>query len=117
MNGTPDRVIRISSERKWPERIVFDTSAPMPRVTATASPVQVNPAQETAAVIPDRAREALAQLQIPDAPQMQMDRPKKQEEKQEARRWQKFAKKHVARPPLRIARHSQYAWFGGRMWW
>jgi hypothetical protein len=55
----PSPAIRIHSERKWPERIVFDTSAPMPRVATDASSVQGNPVQQTAAVIPDRAREAL----------------------------------------------------------
>ena len=54
----PSPAIRIHSERKWPERIVFDTSAPMPRVATDASSVQGNPVQQTAAVIPDRARSA-----------------------------------------------------------
>lgn len=110
---TPRPVIRISSERKWPERVVFDTNAPMPRVVTAASSVQVNPVQQTAAVIPDRAREGLARLPIPDGARMQANRPKKQE----ARRPQRIARRHIARPPLRIARQSEYAWFGGRMWW
>lgn len=38
---TPRPVIRIYSERKWPERIVFDTSTPMLHMAAAASPVQV----------------------------------------------------------------------------
>lgn len=114
-------VIRISSERKWPERIVFDTSAPMPRVATAAISAPVKAVQQTATVVPDRAREALAQLQVPAGAQTQAERPKKQE----ARRQQKFAKRHIAppptrivtRPPIRIARQSQYAWFGDRMWW
>ena len=50
----PPPAIRIHSERKWPERIVFDTSAPMPRVATDASSVQGDPVRQTA-VIPDRA--------------------------------------------------------------
>jgi hypothetical protein len=109
----PSPAIRIHSERKWPERIVFDTSAPMPRVATDA--VQGNPVQQTAAVIPDRAREALARLQISDVVQITAGSPKKQEAR--AQRQQEIAKRRVARPVLRVARTPQYAWFGGRMWW
>ena len=117
----PRPVIRIYSEHKWPERIVFDTSAPMPRSATAASSVQVNPVQESAAAAPDRAREAMAQLQTPDGTRMQEKRPKMPE----ARHRQKIARRHferpplwvVARPPLRITRQSQYAWFGRSMWW
>jgi hypothetical protein len=111
----PSPAIRIHSERKWPERIVFDTSAPMPRVATDASSVQGNPVQQTAAVIPDRAREAQARLQISDVVQITAGSPKKQEAR--AQRQQKIAKRRVARPVLRVARQPQYAWFGGRMWW
>jgi hypothetical protein len=106
-------VIRIYSERKWPERIVFDTSTPMQPVAAAANLDHVSPAEQTVAVTPGRAREALAQLQTTDVIQMQASRPKKPD----AHRQQKIAKGHFARPRLRIPRSSQYAWFGGRMWW
>jgi hypothetical protein len=51
----PPPAIRIHSERKWPERIVFDTSAPMPRMATAASSVEVNPVHQRATIIPDRA--------------------------------------------------------------
>ena len=111
----PSPTIRIHSQRKWPERIVFNTSAPMPHVATDASSVQGNPVQQTAAVIPDRAREALARLQISDVVQITAGSPKKQEAR--AQRQQEIAKRRVARPVLRVARQPQYAWFGGRMWW
>lgn len=113
VTDTPNHVIRISSERKWPERIVFDTSTPMPVVAAAANPDHVDPVQRTDVVTPDRAREALAQLQAPDVIQMQASGSKKPD----AQRQRKIAKRHVARPTLRFARSSQYGWFGGRMWW
>ena len=110
--ASPTSVIRIYSERERPERIVFDTSAPVPRVAAT-NPVDVNRAQQTAVVSPSpsRAREAMAQLKTPDP--VQATKPSKPD----AQRRQKIAKRNLA-PPPRIARRSQYAWFGGRsMWW
>jgi hypothetical protein len=103
-------VIRIHSERKWPERIVFDTSAPMPHVAAAVGSLQVKH-DETAAIIPDRAREALAQLQSPNSTETQAKR-----KKQETRPLQKLARRHVARPPPGFARWPQYAWFGDRVW-
>lgn len=55
-------VIRIHSERKWPERIVLDTNAPMPVTVAKAD----NAAGQDAALAqtPSKAgvQEALAQL-------------------------------------------------------
>jgi hypothetical protein len=111
--GVPSPVIRVHSERKWPERIVLDTSAPMPHVAVVASPTPTDPVRPTAIIIPDRTREALAQLQAPTEPQMQAKPPKQPE----AHRQQKMAKRHVARPPVRPAHQWQYAWFGGRMWW
>ena len=66
-------------------------------------------------------RGAMAQLQTPDGARMHEKRPKMPE----ARHRQKIARRHferpplwvVARPPLRITRQSQYAWFGGGVWW
>ena len=108
-------VIRISSERKWPERIVFDTSAPMPHVVAAARQAALDPTRQAAVIIPHGVREARAQLQASDVIQMHAAMPKKQSAS--APRQHKITKRHVARPPLGIARQSQYAWFGGRMWW
>jgi hypothetical protein len=50
----------------------------MPLAATAASSVEANPVQETAAVTPDRAREALAQLQTPGSTQMQAKMPKEQ---------------------------------------
>lgn len=59
--------MRIHSERKWPERIVFDTSVPTvkPAMVAEAQPAAA-PTAEIAAVAPKaRVREAFAQLMPP----------------------------------------------------
>jgi len=111
----PSPIIRIHSERKWPERIVFDTSAPIPHLNLAAIPAHEKPAQQTTAVVSDSAREARAQMETSDLIQTQVTGPKKLEVS--ARRQQKMASRHVARRPFRVARQSQYAWHGGRMWW
>ena len=107
----PTPIIRIVSERKWPDRIVFDTGASMPRVVTAASPDTID---KPAADDPARARDAFAQLQTSD--QVQVASQKKPEARMQ--RQQRIARRHVARRPSpRIASQSQYAWFGGRMWW
>ena len=111
----PPPIIRIHSERKWPERIVFDTSAPIPRLDLAAIPAHERPAQQTNAVVSDLVREARAQMETSYLIQTQVTGPKKLEVP--ARRQQKMASRHVARRPFRVARQSQYAWYGGRMWW
>jgi hypothetical protein len=60
--------IRIHSERKWPERIVLDTNAPMPAppVRVAEGPLaQPVPAEDAAKA---RTREAFAQLPPDQAP-------------------------------------------------
>jgi len=109
--ATPAPVIRVYSERQWPERIVFDTSAPLPRVAAT-NPVDLEPAQPTALVSPSRAREAMAQAKAPDPIRAQATKPNKPD----AQRQRKIARRSP--PPPWIAHRSQVAWFGSRsMWW
>jgi hypothetical protein len=68
-------IIRIKSARKWPEKVVLDTSQP----TITLPPVEESPAAQSAWLPPDEAGdqsnlEALAQLQ-PDTPSAAVDHP------------------------------------------
>jgi hypothetical protein len=102
--------IRIHSDRKWPERIVFDTSAPIIRVIQSADADIVDPPAPPppAGVIPPDLREVLAQLQTPEAGQLK--RPKS--DPQEPKRQRRIARKHLARPVLLAARRTQYDWFG-----
>lgn len=103
-------LIRIHSVQKWPERVVLDTSAPMPRMIADTSPLQTDPALAAAAAS-DHARNALAQMQTSDAAPSQAAGAKRQEA---ARHRQRVATRRVTRP---VYQQPQYAWFGGRMWW
>jgi hypothetical protein len=74
-------VIRIHSERKWPERIVFDTSVPTIVPAQIASSEQRTPLPGTASdvSVKERGREALAQMQPSDTKQLQPSSPKKRE--------------------------------------
>ncbi len=105
-------LIRIHSIQKWPARMVFDTSAPMPGVIVAASPTQTDPTPQTAAAIPDRVGNAMAQAQTSDVVQPQAASPKRQEAVRH--RQQRVANRRVTRP---MYRQPQYAWFGSRMWW
>src|SRR5215471_8529654 len=66
-SGSDLPAVRIRSERKWPDRIVIDTSIPMPAptVVAKADVAPVPPAVSDSKV---RAREAFAQLPDPNQP-------------------------------------------------
>ncbi len=68
-------IIRIKSARKWPEKVVLDTSQP----TITPSAVEEPPAAQSVGLPPDEAGdqsnlEALAQLK-PDTPSAAVDHP------------------------------------------
>ena len=106
--------IRIHSDRKWPERIVFDTGAPMVRVTqAAATGDAVPPAPPPpAGVLPPDLREALAQMQPSDVSPPQPPKQAKQEPKHQ----RKLVRRQIARPVLLAARRSPNDWFGPGIW-
>jgi hypothetical protein len=111
--GTHSAVIRIHSDRKWPERIVFDTNLPtiIPAQIAnteanSAAPATVGPAKA-------RELEAFAQLQPSDAKQLQRSDPEKREPKLQRQR--KIAKHAASRTRL-VARQPQLGWFGYGIW-
>ncbi|MBI5265492.1 MAG: hypothetical protein HY852_27170 [Bradyrhizobium sp.] len=110
-------VVLIHSDRKWPERVVYDTGL------ATIVPPQVEtivppPVEKTEAKVPvmradaspdTRARETLARLQPSDAKQLQLSDAKKRERLQHQR---KIAKRRAAllRGPPRFG-------FDNYIWW
>jgi hypothetical protein len=109
-------VIRIHSDRKWPERVVYDTSVP------TVIPAQITntdasvPTPATVADISAKAqvREAFAQMQPSDAEQLQRSKPKTPEPKLQRKR--KIAKRHVAPSMVLVARQPQFGFFGNSIW-
>jgi hypothetical protein len=94
--------IRIYSDQKWPERIVYDTSVTMVRSAPAANPEAAGSAPPMISVASPKLREALAEL-----PQ-QPANPKKPQHK--------FAKKHAAKPVWLAARRSPFGWFGPTIW-
>jgi hypothetical protein len=62
-SGSDLPAVRIRSDRKWPERVVFDTSAPMvSAVTLAKAAAPVEPTLAEASAAKARVRAAFAQL-------------------------------------------------------
>jgi hypothetical protein len=107
---TEHPAIRIHSDRKWPERVVFDTNRPTivpphtASVTASAPPPVAAEAGDKA-----RGRNAFASLESSDHKQAQSSDPAKLEKKLQRKR--RIAKRHVA-PPMMIAQQPQFGFFG-----
>lgn len=100
-DGGPDKpIIRIHSDRKWPERVVFDTSLPTIVPASTAKAEAVRPASAEASP-KARVREAFAQF----AP----SEPKKPEAKPQRKR--KIAKARVGPPTILVAQQPRFGFF------
>ena len=112
--GVDKSIIRIHSDRKWPERVVFDTNQPtiVPAPTTTAS-VQV-PATVAEVSVKVRVRDSFAQLQPPDQSQVQLTEPKQPEKPVQRKR--KVAKRKAAPPVMLVAQQPQFGLFGNNAW-
>jgi hypothetical protein len=106
-------VIRIHSDRKWPDRIVYDTSVlTIIPTQATGGEVGVHaPAMIAEASVGTREREAFAQLRSSDAKELRPPNPKIREPK-----LRRSHKKRPAPPLILIARYPRFDWFGNRVW-
>ena len=109
--------IRIHSEMKLPERVVFDTSVP-----AITRPVEAVTAEGAAPTPPSagdvgaKARQAFAQVQPSDLSTSKLSDSKRPGLKPAHSR--KSETRRAAAPrKVRLARNPQFDWFGGRMWW
>jgi hypothetical protein len=102
--------IRIHSDRKWPARVVFDTSAPtiVPAPTQTASVAPAAAAPERVADVSTKvtARDAYAQLTPADL--------KKPETKPAHKR--KVAKRRPGPPTMLVAQRPQFGLFANNIW-
>lgn len=94
-------VVRIYSDQKWPERIVYDTSVTVVRSAPAANSEAAGSAPPTIAVASLKLRDALAELPQPA-------NPKKPQHK--------FVKKHAAKPVRLATRRSPFGWFGPTIW-
>jgi len=106
-------VIRIHSDQKWPERVVYDTYLPTVTVAPVASTESLAAPATTAEVSAEaRVREAFAKLQPSSANKLPPSAPKGSATTQPKR---KVAKKH-APPLLRLVEQPQFGFYGRRFW-
>jgi hypothetical protein len=108
--------IRIHSDRKWPERVVFDTSTPVVPTTPAASDRNIEAslaaAAQPASSALAKAGDALAMLPRTDSRGPEAARQDPQQSKVAARPARKKARPHI----LPASPSSQFAWFGFRPW-
>lgn len=106
--GVEKSFLRINSDRKWPERIVFDASIPtvVPAPAATAEKAVRLPATDMVADVSAKVRDAFAQFEPPDQ--------KKPEPKTHLKR--KIAKKHLAPPRVLVAQQPRFGFFANNIW-
>lgn len=112
-------VIRIHSDRRWPERVEFDTSTPM---IAPAPARLAESAVPTDAGAPSRLRDTFAQLQTTQA---QTPEPKKPEPKLQPKRRivasktvanRTVAKNQAGQPMMLVAQQPHFGFFSNTMW-
>jgi hypothetical protein len=109
-------IIRIQSNQKWPERVVFDTSLPAisPAQTAAVVPVQ---APTRVADVSAKVREAFAQVQPSDSAQLQPAAAKTPAPAVPVTQKRKIAKKHPAPPMVLVAQQQRpFGFFGNNTW-
>lgn len=113
-------VIRIHSDRKWPGRVVYDTSLPRiipPQIATDKHSISLPPAVATDVSVGGdgaRERQALAQMQPSDAKQLRPSNPKKREPK--LQHLAKITKRHMLPQRFLAARQPQFGWFGDSFW-
>ena len=109
-------VIRIYSDRKWPERIVYDTNLPtiVPNPVATAEKIVQEPEIVVEASSDAKEREAFAMLPTPSADRLQPSAARMQEPR--PRHHSKIVKKRAPAPRVVMARHQQFGWFERSFW-
>jgi hypothetical protein len=109
-------VIRIHSDRKWPERIVFDTTLPtiVPVQTAIVEDRVPSPKRVTDLAVKEREREAFALMQLSNAKRLEPSVPERREMKPQRQR--KIVKRHVMPRSLLVARQPQFGWFDNTTW-
>jgi hypothetical protein len=121
--GVDKSIIRIHSDRKWPERVVFDTSRPTEVPAQIASVAASATTQKTVADMSTatRTREAFAQLPLDPKPAQSAAGAKpersaaiKPEAKPQPKR--KIAKRRAAPPMVLVAQQPQFGFFGNNTW-
>lgn len=111
-------VVRIRSDQKPPERVVYDTSLPTivpPVVTAQAATPPALAVTPVVAGIPAQARvrETFAQF----VPEAKKPEPQVQQRKRKVAKVRSAPPMQFGQPPqMRVAQQSHYGFFGGPNW-
>jgi hypothetical protein len=116
-NAPTDRsMIRISSDRKWPERVVFDTSSPTVAAVQTAKADVPAAAQAAVAEIPAKVRVSAAFAQMPasEPKTVEASDPLKPHAKPQQKR--RVARKRASPPMVLVARQPQFSFFANNTW-
>jgi hypothetical protein len=107
-------LIRIHSDEKWPERIVYDTSLEtIVPVVAASEPTTIAPEKVAEAASGTKVREAFAMLP-PSVEGSLVLHARTQILK--PRHHRKSTRKHAAAPMIAMARNQQFGWFGRNGW-
>ncbi len=101
-------VIRIYSDRKWPERVVFDTNLPTIVPQQTATILVRAPAQTTVADVSAKSRA------LQSFAEFKPSEPKKPEPKPVHKR--RIAKVHVVPPMELVAQQPRFGFFANNTW-
>jgi len=111
--------IRIRTEMKLPERVVFDTS--MPALTHLVDPTRAETDPPSSPPSADdlsaKARQAFARLQSSDTGKARVAELKRPEFKTSPSRRSETRRRAPTPRKVRLARQPQFDWFGGRMLW
>lgn len=110
-------VIRIHSDHKWPERILYDTNLPTPVSTLTATSDGITQVAELIVDASAGSKEKEAFAMLPSSPdRLQASNVKQRELRPQRHR--KVARKRtpVQAPVFAMARQQQFGWFGRNFW-
>ncbi|MCP3459435.1 MULTISPECIES: hypothetical protein [unclassified Bradyrhizobium] len=104
--------IRIRSEMKLPERVVYDTSQPTIVVAPIANDERSTPKSTTTTA--DKTREAFAQFQPSDAARPAA--PKARARETRPSHQHKATRRRAPPYEFMMARQAHFGWFGPSMW-
>ncbi|MBR1174667.1 hypothetical protein JQ617_11930 [Bradyrhizobium sp. KB893862 SZCCT0404] len=108
--------IRIHSDRKWPERVVLDTTLPV--IVAASAPSMTAPAPLAPAeapvvpATPPALANALAMARPESPPRDAVEHKRPRKSQHVAAR----SRRHTTPQMLLAARQPQFGWFGYRYW-
>jgi hypothetical protein len=114
-SATDMPTIRISSDQKWPQRLVFDTSLPVVQTTlAGAAPAA--PAVNSELLAKAHLREAFAQLPAHEGEPKQPVAADSKKSHASLPRKPRVARRHAAPPMVLVAQQPQFGFFGTSTW-